>query len=66
MAVMGGLSPILGLIRAFVYSVGQGNCTFARKNVRPGKSQGILETSGSSNHVKTYDLHVYLFIPPLL
>lgn len=42
----GGLSPLSGLIRAFVNSVGQGNCTFARETNQPGKSQGNTETSG--------------------
>ena len=31
----GGLSPLLGLICAFVNSVGQGNCTFAREIQKP-------------------------------
>lgn len=66
MAVRGGLSPLSGLIHAFVNTVGQGNCTFARETNQPGKSQGNAETSGCDNHVKTYNLHVYLFIPPLL
>ena len=66
MAVRGGLSSLSGLIHAFVNSVGQGNCTFARETNQPGKSQGNAETSGCDNHVKTYNLHVYLFIPPLL
>lgn len=62
----GGLSPLSGLIRAFVNSVDQGNCTFARETNQPGKSQGNTETSGCDNHVTTYNLHVYLSIPPLL
>ena len=52
MAVRGGLSPLSGLIRAFVNSVGQGNCTFARETNQLGKSQGNAETSGCDNHVK--------------
>lgn len=31
----GGLSPLSGLIRAFVNSVGQGNCTFAGEMQKP-------------------------------
>ena len=38
-------------VRTIVNSVGQGNFTFVSK--KSGKSQGISETSGYGNHVKT-------------
>ena len=64
MAVRGGLSPLSGLIHAFVNSVGQGNCTFARETNQPGKSQGNTETSGCDNHVTTYNLHDCILVYP--